>query len=117
MRVFTAHFWRALGLPWTSLGAKPSEQGVVGRVHGDQLAGDVARELGDDEAVVGGGALELVAIGLRPRRLVDVDEAARPGRDLDALVAEARGPPAHVVEGVERRLVADELGKKDRRAL
>src|SRR5271166_246893 len=90
---------------------------VVSRIHGDELGGHVAGEFGDRQAVALGDAGDLVAIGLRLRRLVDVDEPVDPGRNLHALVAERGRPPAHAVERIERRRVADELIQENRRTL
>ena len=42
---------------------------VVGRVHGDELALQMGRKLGDREPVARGDSLEFVAIGLRLARL------------------------------------------------
>ena len=93
------------------------ERVVKDGIDRDQLALQMGRELGDLDPVLGGGALQLVAIGLALRGLLEVDEARVPGRDLHALVAERRRPAADRIEGVERRLVADELREEDRRSL
>ncbi len=85
---------------------------VIGRVHGDELALKVGRELGDGETVGRDRAGDLVAIGLRFGRAREVEEARVPGRDLHALVAEPRGPAADGVEAVERRGIARELGQE-----
>src|SRR5579871_4298778 len=85
-------------------------------MHRDELADDVARELGDRNAVLGGDGIEVVGIGLAGRGLFDIDEGRDPGWDLHALVTEARSPRADVVKGIEGWLVARELGKENRRA-
>ena len=90
---------------------------VEGRVDGHELALEMGRELGDGEAVPRQRAPHLVAVGVGCRGLLQIEQARVPGRDLDALVAEPRGPAADRVEGVERRLIPRELGEEDRRAL
>ena len=72
---------------------KGVERVVKGRVDRDELALEMGGELGDLDTVLGGGALQLVAIGLALRSLLEVDQPGIPGRDLHALVAE-RGRPA-----------------------
>src|SRR5262249_7755895 len=62
-------------------------------------------------------ALHLVAIGLRLRGLVEIEQPSVPGRDLDALVAEPRGPLCHRRQAVERRCVTGELRQEDRGTL
>ena len=97
-------------------GGEPIHDGVVGRVHGDEVALEVGRQLGDDEAVSGEHPCDLVAVGLARGRLVEIEEPRVPGRDLDALVAERRGPAREARERIERWRVRGELGEKDRRA-
>jgi len=96
---------------------EPIAERIIGRVDGDELADDVAGQLGDLEAVLGDGGVHVVGIGLRGRGLLDIDEMRQPGGDLHALVAEVRGPGADIVERIERRFVAGELSQKDRRSL
>ena len=57
---------------------------VIGRVHGDELALEMGRELGDLEPCFD-RALDLVAIGLAGRGLLEVEQPGVPGRDLHAL--------------------------------
>ncbi len=113
----TAHFCRFFGSPRTSGAAKPSKAEIVDRIDRDELALQMRGKLGDLDAGVGADALDLVAIGLAGRRFLDVDQPAVPARNLDALVAEAGRPFGHSGERVERRLIAGELGEKDRRSL
>ena len=47
-------------------------------VHRNQLALQVRRQLRDLDAVLGGGALKIVAIGLAFRRLLEVDQSRSP---------------------------------------
>src|SRR5919107_4028434 len=82
-------------------------------MHRHELALQMGRQLRDVEPVAAGDALDLVAIGVRFGRLLQVEEAGIPGRDLNALVAEGRGPAADGVERVERSLVAGELGEEE----
>ena len=93
------------------------ERVVVGRIHRHQLALQMGGELGDREAVARRDSGDLVAIGLRRRRLGEVEEPSVPGRNLHALVAERGRPSAHAVERIERRRVAGELRQENRRTL
>ena len=93
------------------------EAGVVGGMDRDQLALQMGRQLGQRDAGVRERALDLVAIGVALGRALQVEQAAIPARDLHALVAEIRRPPGDVGERIERRLIARELGEKDRRPL
>ena len=86
---------------------------VIRRMDGDELSLEMGRELGDLDAVRFRDAEHLVAIGLRLCRLLEVEDAAVPARDLHALVAERRRPFADGGKRVERRRVARELGKED----
>jgi hypothetical protein len=54
-----------------------------------QLTLQVGAELGDLDAVGAGDPGELVAVGLRRRRLLQVDQPAVPRRQLNALEAVA----------------------------
>ncbi len=90
-------------------GREAVELAVIGRVHRDELALQMRRQLGDLDAGVRADALDLVAIGLRARRLLQVEQPSVPGRDLHALVAEPGGPFGDRLQRVERRGVAREL--------
>ena len=68
------------------------EGGVIGRMHRDELALQMRRQFGDLDAGILADALHLVAIGLGLSRLFEIEQARVPGRDLDALVAQARPP-------------------------
>src|SRR5437763_11669016 len=81
------------------------------------MSQELGRQLGDDEAVPGEHPCDLVAVGLARCRLVEIEEPRVPGRDLDALVAERRGPAREARERIERWLVSGELGEKVRGAL
>ena len=85
------------------------EHRVVGRMDGDELPLQMGRELGDLDPVGPRHAHELVAIVLRRRRLLEVDQPAVPGRHLHAEVAKPGGPLGDRVPRVERRRVAGEL--------
>jgi hypothetical protein len=95
-------------------GGEAVEGLVIGRVNGDELALQMGRELGDRDAVTAGDALHLVAIGVALGGLGEIEQARIPGRHLDALIAQRRGPGADGIERVERRLVAGELGEENR---
>ena len=93
------------------------ERIVVDWIDRDELALQMRREFGDFEPVRRRRSLQLVAIGLRRRRLGQIDEPAVPGRNLHALVAERRRPSADRVERIERRRIARELREEYRRSL
>jgi hypothetical protein len=102
-----AHFGRSEGV----------EGFVVDRIYRDKLTLQVGRELSDLNAVLFGASDQLLAVADAVGGLLEVDEPAVPGRDLHAFVAEARRPAADRVEGVERRVVAGELGEENCRSL
>ena len=64
----------------------------------------------DLQTCVGDDAFDLVCVGLAFRRLLEGDDAAVPTGQLNADIAEAGHPFADVGEGIERRLVTQELG-------
>jgi hypothetical protein len=103
----TAHFRRGEGV----------ELGIVDRVDRNELALEMGGELGDLDARLGADPLHLVAIGLRRGGLLEVEQAAVPSRDLDALVAVTGGPLGHRLQRIIGRGVAGELGEQDARAL
>src|SRR5260370_2742892 len=98
-----AHFRRREGV----------ERIVIGRIDGDELPLEMGGEFGDDDSMLGGGALQFIAIGPALRRLAQVYQTRVPGSDLDAPIAERSRPAADRIESVERRLVADELREED----
>src|SRR3569833_2780970 len=83
----------------------------------NQLTNDVARQLGNRDAVLSRSGVQVVGVSLAGRRLFDVDEGRHPSRDLHTLVPQVGRPLADVIERVERRLVARKLGEENRRAL
>ena len=89
------------------------EQPVVGRVHRQELALQVGGEFGDLQPALGQPALDVVAVGLAVGGQLDVEGRADAGRHLHPLVAERGGPAGQAVQGVERRLRAQELGQED----
>jgi hypothetical protein len=109
--------WPRLRLAAQLRRGKAVERRVVGGVHGHQLALQVGRQLRHLEASLGQGALDLVAVGLALRGLLEIEQAAIPTRDLQPLEAERRGPVGDRRQAVERRSVAGELGEKDGRPL
>jgi hypothetical protein len=88
---------------------------VIGRMDRDQLALQMGRELGDLDAVLGGGRLHVVAVALGFGRFLEIEQPSVPAWHLYALEAEAGGPLANRVQGIVRRRVAGILRKKDRR--
>ena len=90
---------------------------VEGRMRGDELTLEVRGELRHDEAVVGEKAPDLVDIGLAFGRLLDVDDAAVPCRQLHADEALPFGPARQPREAVVGGVVARELREEDAGAL
>src|SRR5204863_5375243 len=85
------------------------ERGVVGGMHGHQLALQMRRQLGDLEAPLGQDASYLVTVHLALGRFGEVEQAGVPAGDLDALEAEPRRPAGDGFQAVERRRIAREL--------
>jgi hypothetical protein len=94
---------------------KAIERRVIGRMHRDELPLEMGREFGDLQTFLRQDALHLIAIGLRLRRLLQIEQPLVPGRDLHALEAEAGGPFGDRRQRVERRRVAGELSQENRR--
>src|SRR5690606_27799861 len=115
--LFHGPFLPCLGVVVDRCRRESIELGVVSRMHGHQLPLKVRRELGDLDARLVSDALDLVAIVLRRRCLLEVEQASVPGRDLYAFVAEARRPFGDGFQRVERRLVARKLRKEYPRPL
>ena len=90
---------------------------VIGRMHGDELALQMRRELRHLEPVIRQRAAQLVAIRIRRGGALEIEEARIPARDLHALVAERGRPAGDRVEAVERGLVAGELRQEEARAV
>src|SRR5271163_1653879 len=67
---------------------------VEGRTHSDELAEQTGGELGDRYAVLSTNADDLLAVGFRFRCPLKVEKARVAGRELDAPVAQVRGPAA-----------------------
>src|SRR5262249_31633032 len=86
---------------------------VIGGMHRDELALEMGREFTDRQAVSDSHTLDLVAIGLRRRSLVEIEQSSVPRRNLDSLISEPRSPTADGLEGIEGRCVARELRQKD----
>jgi hypothetical protein len=70
------------------------------------------RELGDGDADVGELALDLVAIGRALGRLIEIEEALVPSRNLNALIAVALRPSGDALERVVRGRILRELGEE-----
>src|SRR5580700_1625100 len=94
-------------------GGEGVESLIVYGVDRDKLALQVGRELGDLDTVLLSGPNKFLAVANTRGGFLQVDEPAVPGRNLHALVTEARRPAADGVECVERRPVARELGEED----
>jgi hypothetical protein len=95
---------------------KAIELRIEGRMHRHQLALQMGRQLGDLQAFVGQHALDVVAIGLAVRRLLQIEEA-RVSRDLQTLVTQTRRPVGQTRQRVEWRRIAQELCQEDARPL
>jgi hypothetical protein len=67
-------------------------------VHGDELALQVSRQFGKDDAVLVERRLQVLAVGLAVGRLVEVEQAPVPARHLHTFEAESRGPGRDAVE-------------------
>ncbi len=106
----TLTFLRSAFDRWRRKGVKGF---VIGRMHGHQLSLQVRGQFGDHQAMARGHARDVVAISLRGRCLFEVDQAWIRRRDLNAFVAEPRGPAADGIETVKRRCGASKLRQKD----
>ena len=73
-------------------GGEGIEALVIGRMHGDELALQMRGKFGDLDAIGAGHTQHLIGIGLGLGGLLQVEEAAVPAGDLDALVAKRGGP-------------------------
>jgi hypothetical protein len=103
-------FLAGFGVVMYGSGSEPVEERVIGGVYCYQLTLQVGGEFGDLQTCIRDDAFDLVGIGLAFRRLLEVDDAAVPTGQLNADIAQAGHPFADVGEGIERRLVAQELG-------
>ena len=107
-------FAAGFGVAANFRGSEAVEEFVVGGVGGDELALEVACQLGDGEAVC--LALNLVAIGFGFSGFLDVQDAGIPAGELDAGIAVAFHVSGDVREVVEGRCVTHELGEEDCRS-
>ncbi len=71
---------------------------IVSWMHGDQLALQVGRQLGDLDTVLARDSFDLVTIGLRPSRLLEIEQPPIPAWHLHALEAETSRPFGDAVE-------------------
>jgi hypothetical protein len=92
---------------------KSVEGFVVGRVDRDELSLQVGGQFGDHQTMARRHAGKFIAIGLRGRSLVEIDQPWIGGRDLNALVTQSCGPAADGIETVKRRRIVDELRQKN----
>lgn len=99
------------------LGSEAVEHRVVSGMAGDKLALEMCREFRDGEFVARGDGLQIIAIRFAFGGALEIEEAGVPGRDLHGHVAEAGGPGADGIEGVEGRSICGELREEDARAL
>src|SRR5262245_56852312 len=79
----------------------------------DQLPLQMRRELVDLQPLLRQDVFDLVAIGLRLRGLLQVEQPLIPRRNLHALEAEAGSPFGDRRQRVERRCIASELSKEN----
>ncbi len=89
------------------------EQGVIGRMHGDQLTLQMRRKLGHLQAILCQHTGDFIGIGLALRALFEIENRRRRGRDLQSLVAETGRPLRHGLQLVERGRVAEELRQEN----
>ena len=89
------------------------ECGVVGGMHGHELALQMRRQLRHLEPALGQDAFDFITIGLALGRFAEVEQSGIPTRDLDAFEAEPRGPAGDGFQVVEWRRIARELRQKN----
>ena len=94
-------------------GRKTVECQIIGRMNGNQLALKMGRKLRDFDTGIGANAFDFVAIGLAFGGLVEVEQTAVEGGDLDAFVSEIRGPLRDRRKTVEWGFVARKLCQKN----
>jgi len=100
------------------LGRRKAIEGeIIRRMHGDELALEMRRQLRDNQAGLGEDAAQLVAVILALRRALQVDEARIPARDLNALVAMPGRPLRDAAQVVEGCGITGELGEENGEAL
>src|SRR6202008_3438483 len=95
------------------VGCESVKRHVVSRMDSNELALEVRRKLRDHQPLIGQDFAHGIAVVLALGGLLQVEQTAIPGRNLDTLVAELRGPLGHVLERVERRRVARKLREED----
>src|SRR5713101_4902718 len=86
-------------------------------MHRDQLALQMSGELGEMESVSDQGIEHLFTIGLALCGQLQVEQAAVPGWNLHALVAQTAHPLRDILQTVKRSRVTGKLGQKNCRAL
>ena len=89
---------------------EPVERDVVGRVHGDELALEMGRQLRQFDPGLRERAQHLVAVGPAFRGAGEVEQPRVPARYLHPGVAVPGGPSGDTRERVERCGIARELG-------
>jgi len=100
--------------PSTQLGGGESiEYFVIRGVDGDQLALQVSTEFGQADARITADARDLIAIRLALSGARQVEKLCIARRNLYADVTQACRPRCQSLEGVERRVIAFELGNKE----
>src|SRR5213080_1706067 len=91
------------------------KRGVIGGMHGDQLALQMRRQLRHLEPALGQHAPHLVAVRLALGCLLEVEEPPVPAWDLHSLETEPGSPVGDGRQAVERRCVAGELRQENGR--
>ncbi len=86
-------------------------------MHGNQLALQMSGELSQMESVRGQCIEHFITIGLAFRGELQIKQAAIPGWDLHALVAQTARPVRDILQIVERSHVTGKLGQKNCRTL
>ena len=86
-----------LGVAADGGGGKAVESLIIGGVDCHKLALQVGRKLGHFNAIRGGDALEIIAIGFRRRRFVQIEQAGVPAGHLHALIAAIGRPGGDAV--------------------
>src|SRR4029077_17524925 len=72
-----------LGLATHGRGGEAVDERIVRRGDGDEVALEMGRELGDDQAMLPESALDLVTVGPARGRLLEVEQTRVPGGNLN----------------------------------
>ena len=96
---------------------KAVKKRIISWMHCHELPLQMGGQLGDLQAMLGNLPLQLIAVCLALRCFLQVDQAALPGGDLNAFVAEIRHIAADAVQCIEGGFLSHKLSQEDSRAL